>query len=159
MPRLVGKINCEARENRVHRFDPSEPPTAMYAETAVCQSHQRFDVAAFDFSGRRQFLKFLSHNHISLAPRNGRDTIKDCERTKTKRNRGASFAAARSRGRLCRASSRKRAGPVAACTGRPRALPGNRLWRRPLAGAARLAHRPKDKRTHAKSDASKSAPA
>jgi hypothetical protein len=64
---LVGEINGEACENGVHRFDPSEPPTAVHAETTGGQLQQWFHMPALNFPGRRQFFKFLSHKDQVLA--------------------------------------------------------------------------------------------
>ena len=61
-PGLFGKIDGEPGEDSVHRFDSAKSPAAVHAKAARGQLHQRLNVAAFDFSRRRQFLKFFSHN-------------------------------------------------------------------------------------------------
>ena len=55
-----------------------------------------------------------------------------------------------SRRLVYRGFARKRAGGSATFARRPRALPRNRVRRRPLAGHARLAHRPQNRRTQTK---------
>jgi transcription termination factor NusB len=90
--RFARKINREPREHRVHRLDAPEAPTAMRAAAAFGQLRQRFDVAAFNFSGGGEFFKFGFHNKIViLSSRIHHDSIKRGERTKTKTNCGANF--------------------------------------------------------------------
>ena len=67
----------------------------MHAAAAFGQLRERFDVAAFNFSRRRQFFKFFFHKKIViLASRIHYASIKRVERTKSKTNCGASFSAA-----------------------------------------------------------------
>ena len=61
MPGFILKIDREAGEDSINSFDFPKPPTPMHAETAGRELHQRLDVVAFQFAGRRHFLEFFSH--------------------------------------------------------------------------------------------------
>ena len=143
VPRLARKINREAREHRVHRLDFAEAPAAVRAAAALGQLRERFDMTAFNFAGGGEFFKFFFHNYkiVILSSRIHHVSIKRGERPKSKTNCGAHSGPAPRERPLHRRPARNRAGRRATFTGGSRALPGNRLWRRPLAGRARLAHR------------------
>ena len=51
VPRLAGKINGEAREDRVHRLDAPEAPAPVGAAAALGQPRERFNMTALNLSG------------------------------------------------------------------------------------------------------------
>ena len=74
----------------------------MRAAAALDQLRERFDVLSFDFSGGGEFFKFFFHNYkiVILSSRIHYGSIKRGERTKTKTNCGARFAASGARNGL-----------------------------------------------------------
>src|SRR5438874_686146 len=76
MAGLVLKIDSEASENRIHRPDPSKPPTPVHAEAAVGQLHQRLDMVPLELPRRCHLLKFFSHSDLKLASPRGVGLLK-----------------------------------------------------------------------------------
>ena len=66
MAGLAMEIDGEPGKNRIDRLDAAQAPTAVGAESALGELHERLDVRDLDFSRQGQFVELVFHKAINL---------------------------------------------------------------------------------------------